>query len=68
MLATHVAVGPQTASRAWQAGSAQSAAGAEKIELLANEIVATIPDDFALAFDDAHALNEPTLDGLSALV
>lgn len=65
MLIAHVAAGvaeafPGVASALPRADSPEG-----RIAALANELVETIPDDFILAFDDVHALDEP--DVLEAL-
>lgn len=68
MLIAHVAAGIEEAFP----GVASALPAAEALELriaaLANELVATIPDDFVLVFDDVHALDgEGVLDALTRL-
>ena len=61
MLIAHVAAGvaeafPGVASALPRADSPEG-----RIAALANELVETIPDDFVLALDDVHALDEPAV-------
>ncbi len=67
MLITHVAAGiagafPGVASALPPGGGPE-----DQIAALANELVATIPDDFVLALDDVHALEGPVADALGLL-
>ena len=68
MLVAHVAAGiaeafPGVASALPPGGSPE-----DQIAALSNELVATIPDDFVLALDDVHALEEgPVADALALL-
>ncbi len=68
MLVSHIAAGLTDGFPGVASGLTAGGADADHVQLLANEIVATIPDDFVIAFDDVHALNEATLDGLAALI
>src|SRR4051812_16674153 len=67
MLLAHVAAGiaeafPGVASALPPGGTAE-----DQIARLANELVATIPDDFVLALDDVHALDGPVGEALAML-
>jgi LuxR family maltose regulon positive regulatory protein len=67
MLLAHVAAGvaeafPGVASALPPGGDPE-----DQIAALANELVATIPDDFVLALDDVHALEGPVADALALL-
>ncbi|HTI35624.1 MAG TPA: hypothetical protein VL422_18255, partial [Miltoncostaea sp.] len=67
MLLAHVAAGiaeafPGVASALPPGGTAE-----DQIAALANELVATIPDDFVLALDDVHALDGPVGEALALL-
>ena len=62
MLIAHVAAGRRRRpSRAWRPRCPAPRAPERRIASLANEIVETIPDDFVLALDDVHALDEPAV-------
>ena len=61
MLIAHVAAGVAEAFPGVASALPRSEAPERRIASLANEIVETIPDDFVLALDDVHALDEPAV-------
>jgi DNA-binding SARP family transcriptional activator len=69
MLIAHVAAGLAEAFPGVGAGLDLAGPPEAQVAGLANELVATVPDDFVLAFDDAHALEEaPAAAALDLLV
>ncbi|MBJ7455798.1 MAG: hypothetical protein JHC74_07045 [Thermoleophilia bacterium] len=68
MLIAHVAAGVAEAFPGVASALPRAESPERRIASLANEIVETIPDDFVLALDDVHALDEPgVLEALSRL-
>ncbi|HMN99650.1 MAG TPA: BTAD domain-containing putative transcriptional regulator [Miltoncostaeaceae bacterium] len=67
MLIAHVAAGIAEAFPGVASALPPGGAPEDQIAALANELVATIPDDFVLALDDVHALEGPVADALVLL-
>ena len=67
MLLAHVAAGIAEAFPGVASALPPGGAPEDQIAALANELVATIPDDFVLALDDVHALEGPVADALALL-
>ena len=65
MLAGHLAAG---LSERFPGVASGLTPGADYATALANEIVATVPDDFVVAVDDVHALEEDAFEGLGRLI
>lgn len=59
MLIAHVAAGVAEAFPGVASALPREGGPEQRIAALANEIVETIPDDFVLALDDVHALDDP---------
>jgi LuxR family maltose regulon positive regulatory protein len=58
MLIAHVVAGLADAFPGVAAGLALAGPAEQQIQALANEVLDTIPDEFVLAFDDVHSLDE----------
>jgi DNA-binding SARP family transcriptional activator len=67
MLLTHVAAGIAEAFPGVASALPPGGGPEDQIAALANELVATIPDEFVLALDDVHALDGPVADALGLL-
>ncbi|HET6690148.1 MAG TPA: hypothetical protein VFG74_04715, partial [Miltoncostaeaceae bacterium] len=67
MLLAHVAAGVAEAFPGVASALPPGGGPEDQIAALANELVATIPDDFVLALDDVHALEGPVADALALL-